>query len=741
MGFSSRRSHEFEQNIFLKSSKSLPGNPKAFTHGFEPATIETFDALIGIANRYSISASKYKDGHRAAANIIAGGNIILIDCDAPGQAEAVESKIRPYDYIKVPSASNCEETPYKWHFFIPTQTPLSVSPAAMKFQVEQFFQQVGITNDMIDTTGSYDIARQFAPASIKMDPDEADDLSEINETDLQVPIVDAPEELCNNASKSVTANIKGVITEKLPVSHLWYKGKAIAYADAITAVEEAYRTRESDDDKVRVSGFGCPHDNHDHTGDRTRGYGFAFIAEDGSVVIKCTGNSCKDHPYSVVPRFAPIVFKKVKKYNKSKAPKLVLSFEKHWIDNLHNVSSPALLQNWENNFKAFDEIIDRNKSAKPSKKICCPSPTGSGKTQQVIHKAISLYGSDVASLIVVMRTEDADLIAEQIAESSSFDYVSVYHSKEVSKKGVKNRYDAQCLVITHEMFKRHQDTLTQGRDLIVIDEAIDVITHYQIDMQDIEQMIKIVETKQKLNYAGRKDEVLQSEARILYDILNIQFKAMKQSSKTFVGTRPNPVAEEDSILKTLQFKQIKKLLEDPSVKPSSILTGHYNDNIDNAIKKKLIDICDNIKYFFSQFAFLTKNGYQVAWSTAKELIPDKSVVVMDATAAVNKAYEFYSRYQPEKLEVLTPIECRDYITVILHTARTNTGRSTILAKELSKSDKEKHKSVKTIIDMVMKDTKAGDDILIVTFKELEPMLETFINAIDDRKIRVDIGVT
>lgn len=72
---------------FSISQNSLPDNPKAYTHGFEHVSIETIYDLVDIANRYSISAPSYKDNHRAASNINEGGNFILIDCDAPGQAD------------------------------------------------------------------------------------------------------------------------------------------------------------------------------------------------------------------------------------------------------------------------------------------------------------------------------------------------------------------------------------------------------------------------------------------------------------------------------------------------------------------------------------------------------------------------------------------------------------------------------------------------------------------------------
>ncbi len=427
-------------------------------------------------------------------------------------------------------------------------------------------------------------------------------------------------------------------------------------------------------------------------------------------------------------------------YDKARAPRLVLSFEKHWVDNLSNISSPELRQNWENNFNAFDEVIDRNRNSKPSKKICCPSPTGSGKTQQAIHKAISLYGSDVGTLIVTMRTEDADLIADQIASGTHNDYVGVHHSKNVSKKGVRNvedPEDTQCLIITHEMFRRQQDTITEGRDLIIIDEAIDVITHYQIDQDDLEQMLKIIERKRNLNYKNKNEVFLLSEEKMLKTILNTIFKAMKEKGKSFKGSRPGEVPLEDAPLKTLKFKELKKLLEDPSVKPSYILTKQYNDNTDNAIKKKLTDICDNINIFFKQFTFMTKNGYQIAWNTAKELIPNKSLIVMDATASVNKSYELYTKYQPEKLEILPSIECRNYQNVTLYTANTHTGRSTLLAKDKSEGNKLRNKNSRVLVNIIERSTEPDDDILVVTFKNLKPVIEMYTDPIDDRKIRVD----
>ncbi|MCK5847939.1 MAG: DEAD/DEAH box helicase family protein, partial [Caldisericia bacterium] len=412
----------------------------------------------------------------------------------------------------------------------------------------------------------------------------------------------------------------------------------------------------------------------------------------------------------------------------------------HWETNLNNISSPALQTNWEQNFDAFDEIILRNSKDRPSMKICCPSPTGSGKTQQIIAKAIDLFGTKTGTLIVTMRTEDADLIAKQIMDSTSEDYVAVFHSKDVSVDSVRkaeNHDEAQCLIITHEKFRRQEKTITVNRDFIAIDEAIDVISHYQIDQINIEGMIKILEQKQNLEYKGKKEKMLASELDLLKSILDVQFGAIREQPHSFHGAKPSEDTIRMAALPEMQFTQAKKLFELKSVKPSAILTGYQNDNIDSAVKKNMTTICENLKYFFTQFSFMAKNGYQTSWSIASELIPGKSLVVMDATASVNKAYDFYMKYQPERLKILPAIECRNYSNVTIHTARTATGRNTILGKEKDENEKVKKESAKTIVNAVMESTKPGDDVLVVTFNELEPTVITYAESIDDRRIRVD----
>ncbi len=432
----------------------------------------------------------------------------------------------------------------------------------------------------------------------------------------------------------------------------------------------------------------------------------------------------------------------ITEYDKSTAPKLVLSFEKHWEDVLGNISSPALLQNWDNNFEAFDEITDRNINSKPSKKICCPSPTGSGKTQQIIHKAIDLHGSGVRTLIVTMRTEDADIIASQIKTYTHDDYVGVFHSKEVSIAGVRkvdHPREAQCLVITHERFRRQEKSITALRDFIVVDEAIDVISHTSITDDDLLSMIRLVEKAGSFKYENKDTKQLESEFRMLKQIYDIQFKAFIDSGSAFIGLRAGAVPPELTKLPSLQFTEVIKFMGNKKLKPSTALTGISNKKMDDALKAKYIKISETIMYFFSQFNFMTRSGANIAWHTASELIPGKSIVVMDATASVNKAYDLYMMYQPETLEVLLPIQCRNYSNVILNQVRTNTGRYTILGENEISGDDEGVVSdkVRKFISNVERNSEVGDDILIVSFKEMEASLMTYSESLDGRTVHVD----
>ena len=698
-------------------SASSDGEGKIYTYGFEKVSVDTLEELSELANRKSISGSIYKNEHRKGSNIIAGSNVILIDCDAPSQAEAVEERIRHYDYIKVPSASNSEATPYKWHFFIPTQTPLSVYPAAMKFQVEQFFHQVGITDDMIDTTGSYDIARQFAPASIKMDPDEADDLSTVNETDLQVPIVDAPEEFFNKASKSVTTNIKGIVTQKLPSKHLWFKGKAITYADTTTAVEEAYRTRESDDDKVRVSGFGCPHDNHDHTGDITSGYGFAFMGRDGNVIVKCTGNACEAQPYFVVSEFIeplPIKYEKIKPELKPIHPK---DFTKMMKNRLMDLNPSFIVgDKLEEAFYQFDqsynECITLNRKDKPQT-IVLPSATGSGKSVSAKLYLANIAKLGFSGLLVVSEVATAIEAALEINALAGKDVAGVFYSVSDKNLDHKLRCKAddlpQIAIITHSMFIQRSDSGkdidflknydNKQRDCIVIDERIDLTKRISFSTNEIPDAVAILKRDPKLKDVATTLEDMNELIYLNKDGFNAraeykdEFKTLSQQASA-------------------KFKALSEALKEGKYDVKQRLRGYKKDDKEDRY---------NTANLLARIAFVTAGKYSNT-QEGKRIVCHReedlsgafgSAVVLDATATVNPEYQM-RLVNDKPIKFLERIQARDYTPVILNLCR------------LNGMNQSRYYVTKDVVDAYVKLIKDNipltpdDKLLVVTYKSLVP---------------------
>lgn len=718
------------------SKTHIKDNPKAYTFGFKPVKIESLKQLAVTCNNYSVSIPEYQDGCRNNKNIISMGNYIFIDCDKEGQTESIEDKLQHYNYVKVPSQSNLHY-PYKFHFIVPTQKELSANANIYRYQVETFFHQVGITNNDIDTSGSFDIVRQFAPAVVDkyksekdnlyygLTQEEAEELTYINDTGINVPITDdIPEDYKNNSITSITPSIKidsvkdiefntfenirdNVLDRKKAI---YYLGKAVLVDD----VEKMIFKTITESTHQYISGFGCPCCNSEHSDSISKPYGFAFINSLGSITIKCTGNACKDNPYYIIPIATDneITFTKpeIKESHILEAEK----FKAKWEGKLGNKSNPMLVENWIQNYSAFDDVIKRNKCSLEAIKYISPSQTGSGKTQQVIDKAISLASTDTKTLIVVLRTEDADLIANQIQDETSSDYVAVYHKRErtqtVNLAEETKLNDYQCLVITHSMFLKHPE-IVDDREFIVIDEAINAVNHISISQSNL-LLLDYIYKKNKLN--NDTVDIIQG---LLHSLEHITKTHKNNTVKELWGNTGSvtKIKQVDSIcydvLKDVDFIKIRNKVR-----------GTENQNI--AIRNDLIELLDTLPEIFNNWCYVSQSANEICFNTALEIIPTKSVIIMDATATVNSLYHLYSKYK-KNLLVLPKLDCRNYMNVTLYTTKgINTGRNTLLSDIKSKIPKYPN----YLMDNIMKDLKPDDKVLVVTFKELLPILNTQITV-------------
>ncbi|MDB2562191.1 hypothetical protein N9X61_01155 [Sulfurimonas sp.] len=440
-------------------------------------------------------------------------------------------------------------------------------------------------------------------------------------------------------------------------------------------------------------------------------------------------------------------------YDDSKVTHIVDTFTNRWIENLGNVPSKALRDNWIQNFLAFDEVIERNENNMDAIKIVSPSATGTGKSQNIIHKCIDLANTDTKSLIVVMRTLDADEIAQQIKEGTNHSYVASFHSKQLSEEFDIQKHsqlidalNTQCLLITHEMFKRaiagtnERDKLLDDRNLVIIDEEISAITTDSLELRDLENIIQLV--------GSTSDEGLQSEMTGIKAITSMMKREYRQSAfmeslfkdkKSFIPVSTNGIinahgnrAIDES---KINLEHTINFLMTTKKSPTAMALGTPSKDLDEKILKSYIATCKRYRYIFTQFSYFLNSGgsdkegvKNISINTASEILPDKSVLIMDATASVNSNYMLYQEYQAN-LKVLKRINCRNYKNVTLHAAKMTTGKDTIT------SNSEKYAQL--LLNEIYDKTKEQDKVLVIVHKGLEPNIIKLLSNEDKKHVYID----
>lgn len=721
------------------SAKYSRKNPKIFTYDYETKNIDDLGLLLHLANRFSLSAPTYKDGHRAGKNVTDGGTFILIDCDEEGMSDLIESKIAHYDYVKVPSAS-FKEKPYKYHYFLPTQAKTSIYKAGLKWQYEQFFKQVGIKPEMIDMSG-VDVARQFAPARIGFDVDEADDESDINETGLRVPIMQAPQELNNPSATLSRLNINAEIVDDLPDGHVWYEGMAISENEAYEEILKA---------DGNVSGFGCPHDNYEHSSDRRYGYGFGVKNKDGQPMIKCVGNCCSTSPYYSLHRTIELEEIDLSVNNEYiQSDEFVESFKVKW-DGFGNVSSPELEQTWKNNSLAMNKCIEDNQQGKINKYVVS-AVTGSAKTENIISFTAQL--DEIGVLIVTNLREEADRLAHDINVEAGKDKAVSFHSAYSSDKKPAKNYPFetdiekaitfQIIIVTHEFYRRNYmgtdrwDTVVADRDLIAIDEALDTIVSVSIDAGDISNIIQIgnvLKTYKKyksdkeiqiaLDWLENKDYQLLNKDSI--SALGNGTKLL-HSEKSDLRKMYNEITDEDiEIMKGRYNKLITVFLTDKSIQPTRIIMRYQNDALDEIMRERLANKLDILQKMTNTQLYTTSNRGTRSFHSVSDEVPNKSIVCFDATSNVTETYKLRAKYH-EDLKLIPKVDgVRNYQNVKINTAQSRTGQ-----EAFKKSD-----NVKVILSSV----EFGKKTLIVTHKANKGQFMDIIASNDELKDKeIDIA--
>jgi len=410
----------------------------------------------------------------------------------------------------------------------------------------------------------------------------------------------------------------------------------------------------------------------------------------------------------------------------------VQEMEEHWINRLGNVSSDPLRKTWSQIAEAFNKNIMShfNNNERTKWQVICP-PTGSGKSQSaMLYCALlsKLNDEDHPGVLIVTRlTADCDSMAEQINRHGERETAVAFHSKQTDIK-MSELSTFPVVIITHRAYEQALDYLGAGagiadtwslfhdyhvkgnrRKLVIIDEALDVIEHSQVNLDGLRSTYGAISSK------VRKD--FPEEVKAVESVIDLLEKFQERKGR-----------HSDILLKDKPTD-----LEIPGVSPEDYwpdltefrksFRRHFNDmyvlkkkGALEAIRQKHDNRLRSLHAIFRSWIYHSKIEGRNTINTARLLVPEnvKGAVIMDATASSNVVYEVF-----DNAEVIQPPKgTRKYDNVTLHVSR---------GHKVGKRYMNDHakKLCKDLIGELDGILKPDQKCLIVTHKGTEPFLSSF----------------
>lgn len=404
------------------------------------------------------------------------------------------------------------------------------------------------------------------------------------------------------------------------------------------------------------------------------------------------------------------------------ASEFVIAYENKWLE-FGLVPNDALRNSWEVLAKAFENCIaynDRWSDTQTNKRLVVPMPTGSGKTTGL---ALYLQHLDPtkSALVVVYFTDEADKLEAKLNEVIPNKAIAI-HSK--NGKSISDINGEQVLIVTHEHFKKRMFDRHLDRDLILIDEAIDLMQEISITKNDLNRLTLLIRSGLQAN-ASLSDEleIIEGFIRCIDICYQQPFRTIELGAEIGVDTTNMThslfLVSGSERRDNFNFEHLRRFIKHNSC--SQILGGSaYSEDTENNLKQKLLKNLDGIGNFFGQWYYSYATSLENAsLNTATLELPDKSVVILDATASTNHLYRLFS-----DVEIYTTnVSARNYANVTLHIARGfKTGKSSML-NDGNNNTKSK-KSAKDLMDNLKNiETLTSDSkLLIVTHKDLEALI-------------------
>lgn len=408
----------------------------------------------------------------------------------------------------------------------------------------------------------------------------------------------------------------------------------------------------------------------------------------------------------------------------------------HWETTLGNQISKPLQQTWRQICATFNGQIQGK--AIGQLQVLQP-PTGTGKTQ-----SIAVYCSMLSHLptpltpgknrwgltdgpyhpgilIVTRQISEADELAEQINSLAGKITARTFHS-ETHLSEQEMTEGAPILIITHAAYtnalraKLKCDKVDSGYDgnwsrfngwfhhkrrLVIIDEALDLVEHFKLDVEVAKQALAFIP-----DHVGAK---FPRHIKYMNDLV-------KWLQELAVDNKSERMLPKDCLLSNSpDFADLRKAVK--AIRLDRNVVRENNSGSNKRLHNTISETLDAIEIMVEQWSYFSMSGVRGTVNSARCLLPEghNGAVIMDATASTNLLYQLFD----SRVSVIpTPDGARRYDNVTLHVS---TGHKVGKGYLTGNAKVECRK----LISELEQSLDHAERVLIVCHKDVEPFLLDF----------------
>lgn len=376
----------------------------------------------------------------------------------------------------------------------------------------------------------------------------------------------------------------------------------------------------------------------------------------------------------------------------------------------------------------YNHCVDLNDKGK-SVQLVNATATGSGKTVSMIEYSSRIAAKGFSCLLVVSEIDTASDHAKRINSKVGKEVAGVHHAITTNHPKHDLWFDIEELprvtIITHSLFIKRSDSGKQiellrqykgkQRDLIVVDERIDLVKRVNFGTAEIHDATGILS----------RDDSLKHIVKGLSSLKECIHSFPADGSHEYKGDW-----KDWCISFGLALSELIGMLKDGHYNLTQQMRGRRNTNLD---RDNVIKLLERIRYVITDRFTQIKEGKNIVCHR-EECLADKfgSVVVLDATSNVNPEYVFRARNNKNIIPIAR-IPSRNYSKVTLNVCDNKRAKQSkhSLFNLPNISGRLKNILV-SYLEVVGSSISPDDKVLVATYKDLVHHFEA-VNPYDNVK--------